>query len=120
LQNANAVIVSAEDVAHNEEQIEHFAINSRLLAVTESFEGSRLYWNHDLRRFRPPQVNEADATGAGDVFAAAFFIRLHETRDPWEAARFANQIAAISVTRIGLAGIPTKDEIQKCLVEVIG
>jgi sugar/nucleoside kinase (ribokinase family) len=53
------------------------------------------------------------------VFAAAFFARLLDTRDPWEAARFANQIAAISVTRPGLQGVPTHAEVQKCLMEVL-
>ena len=61
----------------------------------------------------------ADATGAGDVFAAAFFVRLLETRDPWEAARFANRVAAVSVTRPGLQGIPTPTEVQQCLIEVL-
>jgi sugar/nucleoside kinase (ribokinase family) len=60
-----------------------------------------------------------DATGAGDIFAAAFFIRLFKTRDPWEAARFATLIASRSVTRIGLNGIPTQSEIEACMMEVL-
>jgi sugar/nucleoside kinase (ribokinase family) len=78
-----------------------------------------LYWNGDRRRLRAPQFTEIDATGAGDIFAAAFFIRLYTTRDPWEAARFATLIASHSVTRVGLDGIPTEQEIQTCLVEVL-
>jgi sugar/nucleoside kinase (ribokinase family) len=46
-------------------------------------------------------------------------MRLHATRDPWEAARFANQIAAISVTRTGLDSIPTPNEVQESLLEVL-
>jgi sugar/nucleoside kinase (ribokinase family) len=72
-----------------------------------------------VRRFRPPQEQEVDPTGAGDIFAAAFFTRLYLTRDPWEAARFANQVAATSVTRRGLEGIPTAEEIQQFLIEVL-
>ena len=60
-----------------------------------------------------------DTTGAGDIFAAAFFFRLYTTRDPWESARFATQLAAASVTRIGLDGIPTQEEIQECMAEVL-
>jgi hypothetical protein len=81
--------------------------------------GSRLYWNGDIRRFRPPPVLEVDATGAGDIYAAAFFIRLYLTRDPWEAARFATQLSAYSVTRTGLESIPTAEEIQECQIEVL-
>jgi sugar/nucleoside kinase (ribokinase family) len=117
--NANAVVFSIEDVDGNEEQIEAMASKCRVLAVTEGAAGARLYWNGDLRRFRALRVEEVDPTGAGDIFAAAFFWRLSTTHDPWTAARFATQLASFSVTRRGLDGIPTKEEIQTCLVEVM-
>jgi sugar/nucleoside kinase (ribokinase family) len=115
---AGAVVLSVEDVGGDEEQIEAMALASRVLAVTEGPAGARLYWHGDLRRFRAPRLEEVDATGAGDIFAAAFFYRMYATRDPWEAARFATQLAACSVTRGGLQGIPSQSEIQNCLVEV--
>jgi sugar/nucleoside kinase (ribokinase family) len=90
-----------------------------VLAVTEGANGARLYWNGDLRRFRPPHMEEVDPTGAGDIFAAAFFYRLSTTRDPWEAARFATNLAAYSVMRIALDGVPTVEEVQACLTEII-
>jgi sugar/nucleoside kinase (ribokinase family) len=91
----------------------------RVFAVTEASCGSRLYWNGDVRRFIPPAVDQADATGAGDIYAAAFFTRLYTTRDPWEAARFATQLSAYSVTRSGFESIPTSAEIQESLIEVL-
>ncbi|GAB4540269.1 MAG: PfkB family carbohydrate kinase [Anaerolineales bacterium] len=119
LNRAGAVILSVEDIAHNLELAEEMARETRLLCLTEGAEGATLYWNGDRRNFRPPKMNEADSTGAGDIFAAAFFTRLYHTRDPWEAARFATQLAARSVTRFGLDGIPTLKEIEDCLMEVI-
>jgi sugar/nucleoside kinase (ribokinase family) len=119
LPKAAAVVLSIEDVGGDEEQIEAMANNCRVLAVTEGLAGARLYWNGDLRRFYAPHVDEVDATGAGDIFAAAFFWRLHVTRDPWAAAKFATHLASFSVQRRGLEGIPTQAEIQTCLVEVI-
>lgn len=119
LQQAGATVISVEDVDGDETRIEEMAASCHILAVTEANHGSRLYWNGDVRRFRAPVVNEIDATGAGDVYAAAFFIRLYMTRDPWEAARFATQLASISVTRPGLEGIPTPDEVQETLIEVL-
>ena len=119
LSSAGATVLSVEDVGRDEEQIEWMAQHSRMLAVTEGSGGARLFWHGDSRRFRPPQVTEVDATGAGDVFAASFFIRLMDTHDPWEAARFAVRMAAVSVTRPGLQGIPTHDEIQQSLMEVL-
>jgi sugar/nucleoside kinase (ribokinase family) len=103
LAQAGAVIISREDVGGDDEVIEHMAHQTRVLAVTEGAAGAVLYWNGDRRRFRAPKVQEVDATGAGDVFATAFFVRLFKTRDPWEAARFATLIASRSVTRVGLA-----------------
>jgi sugar/nucleoside kinase (ribokinase family) len=119
LKNAGAVVISREDVNGGNELIEHLAHQTRMLVVTEGAEGCVLYWHGDRRRFRAPDVNELDATGAGDIFAAAFFVRLLNTRDPWEAARFATLIASHSVTRPGLDGIPTRQEIEECLMEVL-
>jgi sugar/nucleoside kinase (ribokinase family) len=119
LNRADAVVISREDVNSDNELIEHLAHQTRMLVVTEGAEGCLLHWHGDRRRFRVPEVNEVDATGAGDIFAAAFFVRLYNTRDPWEAARFATLIATRSVTRVGLAGIPTPSEIESCLMEVL-
>ncbi len=118
LGQAGAVVLSIEDVGGDDERIEFMAAHTRVLAVTEAAAGSRLYWHGDQRRFRAPETEETDATGAGDIFAAAFFIRLLTTQDPWEAARFATQLSARSVARQGLDGIPTSEEIQACMVEV--
>jgi sugar/nucleoside kinase (ribokinase family) len=118
LPQAGAVVISREDVGGDDEWIEHMAHQTRVLAVTEGEAGAVLYWHGDRRRFPAPTVNEVDATGAGDIFAAAFFIRLFTTRDPWEACRFATLLAARSVTRAGLDAIPTQKEIDECLMEV--
>lgn len=118
LERAGAAVISIDDVEGDEARIEELAASCRILAVTEGENGARLYWNGDVRRFHVPEVELVDATGAGDVFAAAFFTRLYTTRDPWEAARFATQISALSVTREGLDGIPTPSEIQDCMVQV--
>ena len=119
LPKASAAVLSIEDVGGDEEQIEAMANDCKVLAVTEGPAGARLYWNGDLRRFYAPRIKEVDATGAGDIFAAAFFWRLHATKDPWAAARFATHLASFSVQRRGLEGIPTQEEIQTCLVEVL-
>ena len=119
LARASAVVISREDVNGDDERIEYIAHQTRILAVTENSAGAVLYWNGDRRRFRAPDVKEVDATGAGDVFAAAFFVRLLHTRDPWEATRFATLMATCSVRRVGLEGIATQREIDQCLMEIL-
>jgi sugar/nucleoside kinase (ribokinase family) len=118
LEQANAAVLSIEDVNGDEIRIEEMMSSIRVLAVTEGAEGVRLYWNGDLRRFRAPAKEVVNTTGAGDIFAAAFFIRLQYTHNPWEAARFATQMATASVTRIGLQSIPSLDELQQIQFEV--
>lgn len=119
LPRAGAVVISREDVRGDEDAIHSMAHETRVLAVTEGADGCVLYWNGDSRRFRAPRVVEVDDVGAGDVFAAALFIRLYMTRDPWEAARFATLIAARAVTRAGFDGIPTSRDIEACSMEVM-
>ncbi len=119
LERASAAVLSIEDIHNDESYVEDFASRIRVLAITEAAKGARIYWNGDVRRFSPPQVNEVDPTGAGDIFAAAFFSRLSATRDPWEAGRFATQFAAYSVQRRGLEGVPTADELALCMTEVV-
>ena len=48
-----------------------------------------------------PQVNEVDATGAGDALAAAFCSAYLQGASPIEAARHAVEVAANAVTTVG-------------------
>ena len=54
---------------------------------------------------RPPLARPLDDLGAGDVFAAAFFIALAERRSPRDAARFANAAAAVRMLGVGADAI---------------
>lgn len=119
LSQANAIVISREDVNGDDVLIEHMAGQTKILVVTEGPAGAVLYWNGDRRRFRAPAVQEVDATGAGDIFSTAFFVRLLNTRDPWEATRFATLLASHSVERKGLDGIPTTLEIEQSMMVVI-
>lgn len=120
MEKADAAVMSIEDIEHNEIRIEEMVSYIRILVVTEGGSGARVYWNGDLRYFRPPNISSVvDTTGAGDIFATTFFIRLNATRNPWEAARFATEISALSTQRRGLDGVPTINEINSTLLEII-
>lgn len=61
-----------------------------------------------------PAVTAVDTTAAGDVFNAAIAVGLSEGMDLEEACRFANQAAAISVTRLGAqASVPSRAEVME-------
>jgi sugar/nucleoside kinase (ribokinase family) len=115
LQAARAAVVSIHDFGGDWAIAEQWARAAPVLAVTEGASGCTVFARgQGTRQFRAPPVTEVDPTGAGDVFAAAFFINLYETDDPWASARFANQVAALSVTRAGLAGVPDRSEVGYC------
>ncbi len=119
LSHAKIAVMSIEDVRGDEEVVTEFSGILPILVVTEGAKGCRVYWNGDVRNFRPPLENEIDPVGAGDIFATSYFIRYQSTKDPWEAARFATLVAANSVTRRSINGVPTPDEVRHYLTEII-
>jgi len=119
LPNADATVVSIEDLQRDEDLISQMAMFTPVFAVTENKLGARVYWHGDARFFSAPEIKYADDTGAGDIFAAAFFYRYFTTKDPWEAGRFAVLLASWSVTRSHLMSIPTDEEISQAKHELI-
>lgn len=109
---AQAVVLSTEDVGGDEAAVKDIADACPLLVVTDGAHGARVYFEGRMRMVPAPAVVASDPTGAGDVFAAAFFAALGEGGETLQAARFATAIATQSVTRRGLAGIPTRQEIR--------
>jgi hypothetical protein len=59
----------------------------------------------------PPPVAPREDLGAGDVFAAAFFIALADRRSPLDAATFANAAAAIRIAGVGPGAIGRREAI---------
>jgi CRP-like cAMP-binding protein len=112
-------VLSEEDVGGDEAVIERYASLARLLVVTRGRNGCTVYASGQARHFPAPPMEEIDPTGAGDIFAAAFFFCYRRRGSPWEAARFANCVAAHSVTRGGLDGTPHPDEVARCR-EILG
>jgi 1D-myo-inositol 3-kinase len=60
----------------------------------------------------PAIADPLDDLGAGDVFAAAFFIELAAGRAALEAAAFANAAAAVRVDGLGAGAIGRREEIE--------
>ena len=120
LSQADIAVISIDDVLRDESYIASMASTIPVFVVTENYHGARIYWHYDARFINAPEVKYVDDTGAGDIFATAFFYRYSLTKDPWEAGRFAVLLASWSVTRSHLDSIPTADEIEKAKLEIIG
>ena len=114
LPRASAVVFSIDDIEGDWELARDFASQAPLLVVTEGRNGGTLFADGVAHRFPALMVPEVDPTGAGDIFAATFFATLASGELPLEAARFAACVASRSVTRVGLRGVPSEDEIALC------
>jgi sugar/nucleoside kinase (ribokinase family) len=111
---ASAVVLSIEDVGGNWETVFDYAARTRVLVVTYGWKGCHLFVEGQRTYIPAPTVNEVDPTGAGDIFATAFFFAMRGGAAPAQAARFATCIAAPSVTRRGLLAVPTAEDVAAC------
>ena len=102
-----ALFVSAQDVRGQEAQMLEWMQRVPLGVITGGAAGALLYVNAERYEIRPRPVGaEADATGAGDVFAATFLVHYHRGGDPWEAAEAAACAASLAVEGEGWTTVP--------------
>ena len=113
---ARVLILSEEDVSGDMALIQEYVELTEIVVVTAGWKGSTVYHGSQRRYFPAREVIAVDPTGAGDVFAAAYLIRLEETGDPWEAAHFANCVASFSIEKPGVTGIPNRQQVEACLL----
>jgi sugar/nucleoside kinase (ribokinase family) len=118
LGRAQAVVISLEDVGGDEQAVKAMADCCPVLVLTDGAHGARVYSGGEMGLFPAVTVRQLDPTGAGDIFAAAFFILLEQTGNAGHAAQMANLVAAASVAREGLAGVPSATEVQAALGSV--
>ncbi|PWH19186.1 MAG: ribokinase [Ardenticatenia bacterium] len=124
LPHLTALILSDEDVRGDPGCVERFAEMTPTLVVTHGAHGATVY-RHGKKCHLPTRpAHEIDPTGAGDVFAAAFVVRLYEillergVEDPWEAARFANVVASFSVEGMSYSAIPQRIQVETYLASL--
>jgi 1D-myo-inositol 3-kinase len=84
-----------------------------MVALTRGWEGLTLLTRDGAHDVPALPRAEVDPTGAGDVFAAAFLVRYHETHDVLAAAVFAACAASCAVEAVGAAGLGDRTEIEK-------
>lgn len=88
-------------------------LGPRTVIVTLGASGVRLASDGiDDMHLEPPRVRAVDTTGAGDTFIGAYAAARCEGASLIDAIEFAQQAAAISVTRAGaLAAMPRRGEL---------
>jgi hypothetical protein len=120
-EQCDAVVVSEHERASCARLIEGASAAGALVAITAGERPTTI--------IQPPRREEValhvpavelprDDLGAGDVFAAAFFVALAQGREALDAARFANAAAAVRVSGVGAGAVGGLVEIDARLSAV--
>jgi len=86
-----------------------------MVVLTQGWRGATLYSRDAVHEVPSLPRSEVDPTGAGDVFAATFLVRYHETGDFGEAAAFAACAASCAVEALGASGLGDRAEVERRL-----
>jgi sugar/nucleoside kinase (ribokinase family) len=115
ISNIGAVILSEEDLSTDADVVQSYRQVISIMAITKGHNGVDIYWQGKQTHIPAFSAVERDPTGAGDVFASAFLVRLTETSDPLKSANFANCVASFAVETEGMADIPNRYVIENRL-----
>lgn len=124
----DSAIVSDEEIFHARDLIERVG-ERRMSVITRGPQGATLF--HSIGRAADAQPGEKfyrtveipgidvkvqSLTGAGDVFAAAFFLKASEqSSSALDAGRFANAVAALSLHEQGVGVVPEIRDVRALL-----
>jgi hypothetical protein len=120
LPEIDVMVFSRADLFHHRHALVPLMTSAGLAIETLGPEGCKIYHSGRVTHVPVKPEVEVDPTGAGDIFAAAFFVRYWESNDVVEAARFANACAALSVRKAGLACIPLRSAVEAHQVKLYG
>lgn len=112
----SAVVLSEEDVDGDLALVEGWS-RAAPVVLTLAERGARLYEGGrsvaEGAAFTPSRI--VDPTGAGDAFAAGLAVALAEGRDMRSGIRFANAVASFCLEGPGIAGLATREEVERRL-----
>ncbi len=114
-QSWQAMVLSEAERASCAALIERAVATGTIVAVTAGASPTTILLPGGERPLTvgvPPVKDASDDVGAGDVFAAAFFVALNEGQTPLQAAGFANAAAAIRMSGAGARAIGDRTAIE--------
>ncbi len=111
LDRADILVLSEQDVP-NQQEASRYLDSAKLTVITRAGQGADVIENGRVIRIPAFPASEVDPTGAGDVFAAAFFLEFRRSDSPLEAARFAAAAAAFLVEKPGIAGVVSEAAVR--------
>ena len=109
----DSIIVSQEEIALCRDTVEAVGAH-RLGVITMGQDGAKVIYGGQRASVPAFKVDVADHTGAGDTFAASFFIGATDRSiSAVRAARFASAVSGMSLREIGMHSIPSRAEVDE-------
>jgi sugar/nucleoside kinase (ribokinase family) len=110
----DAIVISEVERAAGAELITRARAAGAIVAVTAGHRPTTIMMPDGETLLAPAPAAELDGEdiGAGDVFAAALFIALHEGREPSDAAAFAGAAASLRIGAPATTGIAGRAAIE--------
>lgn len=107
------LVLSIEDLNSNTRLIEDYLKLAGVTVITQGGDAAYVSQDGELRMVAALHARSIDPTGAGDVFAAAFFTLYAETADACRAARFAHAAAACAIEGKGIEAIASRWTVER-------
>jgi 1D-myo-inositol 3-kinase len=115
LLGVHVVFLSEQDLPDAESGARGLLGHVPMVALTRGWKGLTLLTRQGEHEVPSLPRPEKDPTGAGDVFAAAFLVRYHESGDPPAAATFAACAASCAVEGVGASSLGDREEVERRL-----
>ncbi len=112
LPKADLVFFSMEDLNHDLHALAEIEKLCNTLIVTDGYRNIQMFQGGKRLEVAVQAAKAVDPTGAGDIFAASFIAHYYRSSDILAAAKYASLIAVDSITRPGLSGVPTSEQVQ--------
>lgn len=118
LPKLQAAVISLEDIEGDWSIADQWATQIETLVVTLGEKGAAILHGGQKVVIPPRPAWPVDPTGAGDIFAAAFFIRFYETGNLGQSVYFANVTASLAIERPGgPPSAPQRTEVEAYIVQ---
>ena len=115
IERLDSVIVSDEEITYTREVVNRVG-DRRLAVITRGENGAQVLAGGEKIELPGYPVKVRDLTGAGDVFAAAFFLKASDrTVSAKNAGQYANAVAALSIGKVGPFGVPNRKQVRELL-----
>jgi sugar/nucleoside kinase (ribokinase family) len=113
LPGVHVLFLSEHDLTHADDRARELLALVPMVALTRGWKGLTLLTREGAHHVPSLPRAEVDPTGAGDVFAAAFLVRYHESGNPLEAAAFAACAASCVVEGVGASTLGDREEVLR-------